>query len=430
MTTPTVVPTGCPDLLRLQRWLDADDTLDAPGDVEAHVRSCAACRAAVDQLRQQHASVMAVLDDEEKASVGETEATLEAVRVRLASLPLGEAVPTVTATSPSRGRPRVPAGMLAMSWRLGTAATVLIGLVLAGIAVLDLQPVQASADWVISESQVRSRSWRTQPGKIRQEIYDTFEQETGKPAIHQRQTTVFSTIPGAEATTSRITDASGALISATWRRTDGWGATFDTRNGPHLILDPSSTDLEEMLATLTGEDAEALRFWIRIRLWQVRPQEQAASQAEVLTGGVAYFMRAFGTMQGPAEFHSDAAGYRIVATVEPHRNNPDKLLAVVEDTFSASSLMHERRVIRRVTRDGVVLGQSGRQLISRGDVDRATLDRLMADMTSPPPQWRVTRTTVAAALVEARRVWRLMKPSPAPRPQGAPPEPGAPPATR
>lgn len=412
MTSSLPDTTSCPDRLQLQRWTDGDEALEGAEDLLAHVATCARCQAVVAELEESRAQVAAILDDEDRASSDESGRTLVMVRDRLAT-----AVTMVSGTPAPQRRPATRRAW----WQWATAAAVLVGVVLAGIAILDQQPVKASADSVISESQVRGRAWRTQPGKIRQEVYDLYTQDAGKPAVHQRQVAVFSTIEGAERTTTHVFDASGALVNATWRRTDGWGARFDTRKGPHLTLDPPTSDIEALLATLTGEDAEALRYWNSLRLWQVRPLEQAASQAKALSGGAAAFIRSIGILQGPPEFHVDRSGYRIVFTVQPNRPDRDGALLAIEDTFASASLMHESRVVRRVTRAGAVLGTSGRNLISRGDTESATLDRLMAEVDAPPPHWRVTRTTLEETMTEARRIWKIMKPvQPAQDRSGAP----------
>ena len=386
-------PSTCPDLLDLQRWLDGEPTDVDPSALAAHASTCDACRTQVSVLQQGQALVDAALTAEARAAAQTDAAILEAVHARL----LKDAVRPAPAES---GR----------WWRLATAATLLAASVAGALWVLGQQPVQASAEWVISESEVRGRSWRTQPGKVRQEVYDLYTQDAGKPAVHQRQVAVFSTIPGDEQTTTHVTDASGTLVNATWRRTDGWGARFDTRNGPHLTLDPSTEDVEALFATLTGDDADAFRYWQSVRLWQVRPQAQAATQASMLGGRETYFMTSIGRLQGEPSFRSDAARHVIAFTVLPHRALPDGALLAIEDTFASGSLVHERRVIRRITPTGALLGESGRRLISRGDADRATLDRLMAEMIAPPAHWRVTRTTPEEALAEARRFWARMRP--------------------
>ncbi|WP_396625643.1 hypothetical protein [Luteitalea sp.] len=422
MTPSLPSPASCPDRLRLQRWSDGDDGLADAEGLAAHVATCARCREVAASIQEERALIDGVFAEEERAAADDSRRAFEVVQHRLAATRASAPMPTAAALtppcSPGAGRRRRWLGA-GRSWQLATAALVVACVALTAV-VSDQQPVQASADWLISESDVRGRAWRTQPGKIRQEVYDLHTQEAGKPAVHQRQVTVFSTIPGAENTTTQVTDATGALVNATWRRTDGWGARFDTRNGPHLVLDPPTADIDALLATLTGEDADALRYWNSLRLWQVRPQQQAATQAAILSGKATYFMHGIGTLQGEPSFRSDASGYRIAFTVRPRRAMPDGALLSIEDTFASGSLVHERRVIKRVTPAGVLLGESGRTLISRGDADRATLDRLMAQMIDPPAAWRVTRTTTEEALAEARRFWTRMKPllPPEARPAG------------
>jgi hypothetical protein len=396
MTTPDPPAATCPDRLRLQRWIDGDESLVDSGALAAHVPTCARCQAEVAAIDADRALIAALLSAEDIAAARDARAALAAVRRRLA---VGD--------SPA---PRAAAG-----WRLAPAAAV-FAIVALALGVLQRQPLEASAEWLITETQVRQRAWRTRPGKVRVETYDIEVGEPGQAPRRTRRTTWFSTVPGEESSITRITTPSADLVSAMWTRTDGWTARFDTSGGPQLSLDPPTADLEALLPTLPAADAEALRFWLRTRAWRVRPGDQATSQAAFLGGHASAYTRGLGTLVAPPRVQRDRSAYRLSFTVTPHRSPEQGALMTVEDTFAGASLTLEHRLARTVSRQGRLLEWARHRLVTREDADPALLRQLLAEVDEPPPHWKVIHRRLAEILDEARTMWRLVGPdSPAGR---------------
>ena len=382
--TPVV---SCPDRLGLQRWRDADPSLVEADEIARHVDGCTGCQAALATLDEEQGAIATLLDGEDAAASRVAPHQLASVRARL--LP----------RRPRRSSRR----------RFAMVASALAATIVAAVAVLDRQPLEASPDWVLTESQVRARAWRTQPGMTRVEVYETHSQMPGKAPVRRRQVTWFSTVPGAERTTTRLLEPSGALVSASWTQTDGREAAFDTREGPRLTLDPPVAEVQALLPTLSADDAAAVRFWLGTKTWRVRPQEQAASQATMLSGAAEY-TRGIGVLQGEPRLQRDGATYTLTFTVAPPpRPGHEGERLTIEDTFAAASLMHERRVVRRTTREGVLVDEGSRQLVSRGDANPATLAALMAEMDRPPAHWRLRRRSPADFLAQSRQMWATFK---------------------
>lgn len=378
-------PGPCPDATQLRAWFDGALDADAAARTGRHVDRCGLCAAQLADLQREWRAIRTWLDHEDQAQAVDTTAALARVWANVA------ARTTPLAPIVAQGRQSARAGDLPESrwlWRVAASVVVAAATLAAIFLAADRTPVEASAEQLIARQKVQERQWRFERNTIRTQTQLYVIRRPGLPERRRTVTTWFSNVEGQEGRTSRELAEDGTLRSARWMKRDGWSAAYDgARN--ELVLDPLTSEFEALMPMLSDTERRLVVAHLEDLRWQVRPGDAAkrltalidapSSQDRALTLQRLGLVRAGGVFIVTFEEKSPLDGPGEVTTVEEH--------------FAVSDLAMVKELIRKHDARGRLIEEEERQVLQRGEADPAEYTRLMAEVDTPRPEWRLRRRT-------------------------------------
>jgi hypothetical protein len=241
---------GCVEDADLHAALDGELSDAALELVHVHVASCASCGSRLRAVRDERQQVTTLLGQEDER---EAEAVLASVA----------RIERAIARAPHRASPARRGSILK---RLGLAMAAAAGFVLAFTWPGSDLDVTAAPGRILDEAMVRENAWMYQPEKV---LHWVAESEiSGSPRLadgRYQNRHWMSTVTGAQGELLRKTDASGRLIFATWRRSDGSVVTYRVDRATPLQVEPSNAEIRAQLDALSPEEKQAAQVFLETR---------------------------------------------------------------------------------------------------------------------------------------------------------------------
>jgi hypothetical protein len=241
---------GCVEDADLHAALDGELSDAALELVHVHVAGCASCGGRLRAVRDERQQVTTLLGQEDEHDG-------EAVLASVARI--GRAI----GDAPHRAKPARPGSILK---RLGLAMAAAAGLILAFTWSGSDVDLTAAPGRILDEAMVRENAWMYQPEKV---LHWVVESEiSGSPRLLDGRYITrhwMSTVTGHQGELLRKTDASGRLVFATWRRSDGSVVTYRADRATPLQVEPSNDQIRSQLSSLTPDERQAAQLFLENR---------------------------------------------------------------------------------------------------------------------------------------------------------------------
>ena len=242
---------GCVEDADLHAALDGELSDAALELVHVHVASCASCGSRLRAVRDERQQVASLLGQEDEREAEVVLASVARIEEAIARAPL-------------RAKPERRGSILK---RLGLAMAAAAGFVLAFTWPGPDLDVTAAPGRILDEAMVRENAWMYQPEKV---LHWVVESEiSGSPRLadgHYTTRQWMSTVTGDQGELLRKTDASGRLVFATWRRSDGSVVTYRVDRATPLQVEPSNAEIRAQLDTLSPEERQSAQLFLGTRL--------------------------------------------------------------------------------------------------------------------------------------------------------------------
>lgn len=402
-------PGPCPDAAQLRGWFDGALDDDAAARTGRHVDRCVHCAATLADLQQEWRAISTWLGREDEARGADTAAALARVWAGVAA----RTAPSSPIATHGRHSDRAD-GLSGARWLWRVAASVVLaaGALAAIFLAADRTPVEASAEQLIARQKVQEHQWRFERNTIRTQTLLYVIRRPGRPERRRTVTTWFSNVEGQEGRTSRELAEDGTVRSIRWMKRDGWSAWYDAPRN-ELVLDPLTSEFEALMPMLSEAERRLVVAHLDDRRWQVRPAD-AAKRLTALVDAPSSRDRAL-TLQRLGLVR--AGGVFIVTFEEESPLDEPGQVTTVEEHIAVSDLAMVKELIRKHDARGRLIEEEERQVLQRGNADPAEYTRLMAEVDTPRPEWRLRRRTareIVAALAKYAALHEHQVSTPAP----------------
>ena len=241
---------ACVEDADLHAALDGELSDAALELVHVHVAGCAECGRRLRAVRDEREQVATLLGQEDER---EAEGVLASV-ARIEHAMAGASYR------------RSPVGRASILKRIGLAMATAAGLILALTWQASDADLTAAPGRILDEAMVRENAWMYQPEKVlhwvmEAEISGSLRLADGR----YKNRHWMSTVTGAQGELLRKTDASGRLIFAVWRRSDGSVVTYSIDRSTPLQIEPSNAEIRAQLGSLSAEERQAAQLFLESR---------------------------------------------------------------------------------------------------------------------------------------------------------------------